>query len=59
MNEGKGRPIPRSFRISPELVERLRAAAELDRRSMTKALEEAIEMYCEKVERERGKEAAA
>ena len=58
MNEAKGRPIPRSFRISPELVERLRAAAELDRRSMTKALEEAIEMYCEKVERERGKEAA-
>ena len=46
------------FRLQEHLIERLRTAAELDRRSMTKALEEAIEMYCEKVERERGKEAA-
>jgi hypothetical protein len=47
------------FRLPVPLIERLREAAELDRRSMTRALEEAIEMYCDRVDRERGNAKAA
>ncbi len=47
-----------SIRVDPELWERLREAAELDRRSISRAVEEAIEAYIRKVERQKGKAAA-
>ena len=63
MAEGERRVT--SFRFPVTLLERLRRAAELDRRSMTRAVEIAVEEYCERVEREaeekarRGEAAAA
>lgn len=50
---------PMSFRLSDEAAELLREAAEMDRRSMTKALEVAIEDYHAKVMRDRGEPKAA
>jgi predicted DNA-binding protein len=50
----RGTP-PRSFRLDPALVERLREAAGRDNRNMTQAVAEAIELYIRKVDRERGK----
>ena len=48
-----------SFRLPVELLDRLREAAEADRRSMAKAAEIAFERYIEQVEAEMGKNKAA
>lgn len=47
-----------SILIDPALWERVKDAAKADRRSASQAVEEALETYCRKVERERGKDAA-
>ena len=47
-----------SLRLPPELWQRVKQAAELDRRSVTRAVEVALEDYCRKVERASKKEAA-
>jgi len=47
-----------NIRIPPELLERLKAAAEEDHRTVTLAAEMGIVLYCEKVEREAKKDAA-
>ncbi len=46
-----------SIRIDPVLWEKLKEAAELDRRSVSRAVEEAVEAYIRKVQR--SKKAAA
>lgn len=48
-----------AFRISEARLARLKRAAELDNRGhMTAALEEAIDRYCDQVERQAKKEVA-
>ena len=47
-----------SFRLPAHLLERLREAAEADRRSMTAAAEIAFEHYIGQVEAETGKSSA-
>ena len=54
-----GEKISTSIRVDAALWERLKEMAELDRRSTSRAVEEAIELYIKKVGRERGKERAA
>ena len=46
-----------SIRIDPALWDQLKEAAEIDRRSVSRAVEEAIEAYIRKVQR--SKKAAA
>lgn len=48
-----------NIRLPAEVMERLRLAAAEDRRTVTAAVEKAIVIYCEQVERERGEEIAA
>ena len=47
----RGQRISTSLRLPPELWERVKRAAELDKRSVTRAVEAALEAYCLKVER--------
>ncbi len=56
---GKQRTKTTSFRLPPDLMDRVRAAAVADRRTLGKAVEVGLELYIQKVEAETGKSLAA
>jgi predicted DNA-binding protein len=48
-----------NMRMPPDVIERLRRAAQKDRRTVTGAVEKAIDLYVEHVEAEQGERKAA